>query len=217
MNALIPVSRLDQAKGRLADVLSPAEREALSLATLATVVAAARDAAFDVAVLTPDERVVAALPTGVRVIPEREGLAGLNAQLEAAIATLDGDELLVLHADLPLASGRGLRGLVEVAFQPPSLTVVESADGGTNAMLMRPPGRFTLAYGAGSAAIHRTRALAAGLLPLTFGEPSLKLDLDTPDDLRRLLAGDEGRDSAAGRLLLGWGMESRLAASRTGA
>lgn len=210
MIALIPVNHLDQAKGRLAAILSPAEREALAIVTAATVVGAARDAGLEVVVLTPDPRVAAALPAGLRVLRERDAIQGLNAQLEAAIAGIEADELLILHADLPLVTGRGVRSLLEVAFKPPSVTVVESADGGTNAMLLRPPGQFSLAYGPGSAAEHRKRALAAGVLPLTFGEPSLRLDLDTPSDLRKLLGSGEGRATPAGRLLVEWGIEMRL-------
>jgi len=208
--ALVPVNRLDAAKGRLAGILTPAQREQLVLATARTVVEAALGAGLQVMVLTPDARVSVGLPAGVRVLPERAELQGLNAQLDAAVESIDAEELVILHADLPLASERAIRSLLAVAFRAPSVTLVESGDGGTNVLLLRPPGRFALAYGPGSAATHRQRALSAGLLPLTFGEPSLRLDLDTPADIRTLLASDEGRASPAGQLLMGWGLEARL-------
>jgi 2-phospho-L-lactate guanylyltransferase len=212
LRVLIPVNGLDRAKGRLAELLSPEQRAELALATLETVLAAVDEARCEAFVLTADQRVAGAVAGPAVVVPDREDAAGLNAQLEAAVAELDGDELLILHADLPLATGEDIRAVVAAAAEAPSATMVKSPDGGTNAMLLRPPGRFALAYGRESAALHRAAAEGSGMTVVAAVAPGLELDLDTPADLQRLLTTDEGQQSAAGKLLLAWGIGEPLPA-----
>jgi 2-phospho-L-lactate guanylyltransferase len=199
LRALIPVNRLERAKGRLETLLLPDERRELALATLRTVVAATRDAGLEPVVLTADAVVAREMAGLAQVVPEADGVAGLNAQLEGALT--GWDEALVLHADLPLADGAAVSALVAAAGTPPSVTIVESGDGGTNAMLLRPPGRFALAYGPGSCARHRAAAEAAGAEVRLVALPALALDLDTPGDVSQFLASPGWQDTAAGELL----------------
>ena len=208
---LIPVNRLDRAKGRLAALLAPEERAELVRRSLATVLEAVAGAGLEAVVLTSDEAVRASLPAGVRPLAEEPGLRGLSAQLERAAERLAVDDLLILHADLPLASGEALRDLVAQAPAAPSVTLARPGDGGTNAMLLRPPGRFPLAYGRGSGDLHEAAAREAGLTVRRAEAPALALDLDTPGDVRTLLADPAGRASEAGRYLVGIGVEGREA------
>lgn len=209
---LIPVNGLDRAKGRLAGLLSAEERETLALITLETVLHAAGPLAI---VLTPDERVVAHVDGRARVLRETAGISGLNPQLERATAMLTADgtvttRLLILHADLPLATAGAIETLDELGSAADSVVLVESRDGGTNAMLLSPPGRFALAYGPGSYAKHRAAAESAGMRVTTNRNRELTLDLDTPDDIRELLRAPRGRQGAAGRYLQTIGVEARL-------
>jgi 2-phospho-L-lactate guanylyltransferase len=213
--AIIPLNRLDRAKARLQELLTPAERRELTLINLRQVVAAARDAGLDPLVLTPDAAEVGALlGPGTAVLAEDPGRKGLNEQLEGAVA--GRDLAVIVHADLPLATGSDLRRVVEVALASPgpSATLVESSDGGTNVMVLRPAGRFALAYGPGSHAEHARRARAAGMLTASVVNPALALDLDTPADIAAFLDRDDGRDSPAGRYLVARGVRERLAAAR---
>lgn len=201
----MPVNELERAKGRLADVLEPAARAALALATVSTVVEAIRGAGHEPVLLTRDARVRSAFAGVAAVLDEDPGAQGLNGQLESAVARLaragDLEELLILHADLPLANAQAIRDLVEEAPLAPSVTLVRSADGGTNAMLLRPPGRFALAYGADSFEHHCGAAVAACMALAVAESPALALDVDTPADIERLIALPEGRASAAGQAL----------------
>lgn len=205
MHVLIPVNELGRAKGRLAEMLDPATRASLALATVGTVVEAVRAAGHEPVLLTRDERVRASFEDDATMLDENPAARGLNAQLESAIARLAAagalDELLILHADLPLATAAAVREIIGAAPAPPSVTLVESPDGGTNAMLVRPPGRFALAYGRGSFALHRAAAEKAGMRVAAIRAPGLALDLDTPADVERLMASPEGRNSAAGKVL----------------
>ena len=208
---LIPVNRLDRAKGRLAALLEQGERAALVRRSLAAVLAAVEGAGMEAVVLTSDEAVEAEVPAGVQILREDPNLRGLSAQLERAAERLGGGELLILHADLPLVSAEALRELVTQAPEAPSATLVRPGDGGTNAMLLRPPGRFPLAYGRGSGDLHEAAAREAGLAVRRADVPALALDLDTPADVRELLSTAEGRGTAAGRYLVGLGIEGRAA------
>ena len=208
---LIPVNRLDRAKGRLAALLEPAERAELVRRSLAAVLAAVEGAGMEAVVLTSDEAVEAEVPAGVRVLGEDPELLGLSAQIERATGLLGVQELLILHADLPLVTAEALRDLIAQAPEAPSATLVRPADGGTNAMLLRPPGRFALAYGQGSGDLHESAAREAGLAVRRADVPALALDLDTPGDVRELLAQPEGRACGAGRYLVEIGIEGREA------
>ncbi len=209
---LIPVNRLGQAKGRLAGLLSQEEREGLALVTLETVLRAAGAGAI---VLTPDERVVDHVRGRARIIPESPEERGLNAQLEHAVGILlaDGtarDGLLILHADLPLATAEAIETLAALGAKENTAVLVESGDGGTNAMLLHPPGKFRLEYGVGSFAEHRAAAEAAGMQVVVNHNRELSLDLDTPGDITELLRAPRGRQGAAGRYLQSAGVEQRL-------
>lgn len=209
LTVLIPVNRLDRAKGRLATLLEPEERAELVRRSLATVLGAVRGAGMEAVVLTSDGAVVAGLPGGVRTLAEDPRRKGLSAQLERAAERLAVEEVLILHADLPLATAEALRDFEAQAPPAPSVTLVRPEDGGTNAMLLRPPGRFPLAYGGGSGDLHEAAARDAGIKVRRASAGALALDLDTPADVRRLLGDATGRACRAGDYLVGIGVEGR--------
>lgn len=217
--ALIPLKPPTEAKARLAGLLSPDERADLSRVTFLTVADALLGAGMAVAVLTPNAVAAADLTVGeCTVIEEQPSIRGLNAQLQVALngATFaEADSVLILHADLPLATPNAVRLLVGAARKDIGrVTMVKSADGGTNAMILPLPRPFALHYGSGSFALHEVAARAAGLGVYVHRSPRLALDLDTAADVRTLLASSRGRNSPAGRLLLAKGVEARLADTR---
>ncbi len=209
---LVPVKRLERAKTRLAVILEPEERAALMMATLETVIEAVTGAGFGLAVLSSDERVRRIVGDRGCFVTENPALSGLNAQVEDAISRLEvSDEgMLIIHADLPLATATALREFASMAPPPPSATLLPAGDGGTNAMLLRPPGRFPITYGVGSFERHRTAAEEAGMMVRVVHREDLALDLDTPEDIEELLARDDGRESRAGRLLASWRIMERM-------
>lgn len=206
---LIPVNRLDRAKGRLAALLEPAERAELVRKLLETVLAAVEGAGMQAVVLTSDADVFAMVPNTVKVLTEDPDRHSLNGQLEYASEALPVEELLILHADLPLATAEALHNLIAQAPPAPSATLVLPQDGGTNAMLLRPPGRFSLAFGKGSGALHKSAARKAGLEVRQAKVQALALDLDTPTDVRELLSDPKGRTCKTGRYLIEIGIEVR--------
>jgi len=185
--ALIPVKELGQAKARLAPVLDAEARRELALAMFRDVLEAALTCRVveGVGVVTTDETVAAiATEAGAEVMPEP---GGLNEALTSAAEKLRErgvDQLLVLAADLPLIDADLLSG--EFEAEPDADAGVAAADDfGTNAIWM-PNGAFTFQFGPHSGERHADAAEAAGLLWVWIRCPHLKLDIDTPEDLRAL-------------------------------
>jgi 2-phospho-L-lactate guanylyltransferase len=178
---LVPVKALAEAKGRLAPAVGPLQRRLLAIAMFEDVVAAlqAVPALAVPVVVSPDREVWRrADAMGCRVVEEPAGAGDLNGALTAAAQGLaNGSPLLVVAADLPLASAAGLERVLAAARAP--VAVVTSADGGgTNVLAWRDPASFAPSFGPDSAARHLAVPGA-----VRVEEPGLSLDVDTLADL----------------------------------
>jgi 2-phospho-L-lactate/phosphoenolpyruvate guanylyltransferase len=178
---LVPVKALAEAKGRLAPAVGPLQRRLLAIAMFEDVVAAlqAVPALAAPVVVSPDREVWRrAEAMGCRVVEEPPGAGDLNGALTAAArVTGNGSPLLVVAADLPLASPAGLERVLAAARAP--VAVVPSADGGgTNVLAWRDPASFAPSFGPDSAARHLAVPGA-----VRVEEPGLSRDVDTLEDL----------------------------------
>jgi len=205
---LVPVKALAEAKGRLAPWLGPIERRLLTIAMLEDVVAALQGVSGleRPAVVSPDPEIWRrADAMGCRVIEERPGAADLNRSLTRGAASLDaGDGLLVVAADLPLASAEAIGRVLDAASEAP-VVVVPSRDGaGTNVLAWRDAACFRPGFGPGSAARHLALPGA-----VRHDEPDLALDVDTVADLRSV-AGRLDPASVTGRRLRDLRLADRL-------
>jgi 2-phospho-L-lactate/phosphoenolpyruvate guanylyltransferase len=176
---LVPVKALAEAKGRLAPAVGPLQRRLLAIAMFEDVVAAlqAVPALAAPVVVSPDREVWRrAEAMGCRVVEEPPGAGDLNGALTAA-ARGNGSPLLVVAADLPLATPAGLERVLAAARAP--VAVVPSADGGgTNVLAWRDPASFAPSFGPDSAARHLAVPGA-----VRVEEPGLSRDVDTLEDL----------------------------------
>jgi len=205
---LVPVKALAEAKGRLAPWLGQIERRLLTIAMLEDVVAALQGVSGleRPAVVSPDPEIWRrADAMGCRVIEERPGAADLNRSLTRGAASLDaGDGLLVVAADLPLASAEAIGRVLDAASEAP-VVVVPSRDGaGTNVLAWRDAACFRPGFGPGSAARHLALPGA-----VRHDEPDLALDVDTVADLRSV-AGRLDPASVTGRRLRDLRLADRL-------
>lgn len=205
---LVPVKALDDAKGRLAPSLGPIERRLLTIAMLEDVVAAlqATEGLEPPAVISPDREIWRrADAMGCHVIEEEPGAADLNRSLARAAAMLGaGGGLLVVAADLPLATPEAIGRVLETAERAP-VVVVPSRDGaGTNVLAWRDRASFRPGFGPGSAQRHLAVPGA-----VRHDEPELALDVDTVDDLRAA-AERVDRASVTGRRLRDLRLPDRL-------
>ncbi|MGH2768990.1 MAG: 2-phospho-L-lactate guanylyltransferase [Actinomycetota bacterium] len=191
---LIPVKRLEEAKGRLAR-LGPAGRRRLALAMLADVLHATADWPFRLMVTSDPQARALGRAGGLALIPD-PGL-GLNRAIDAGTleATRAGIRaLLVLPSDVPLVSAAEVSRLFSLDAQ---LVIARSDDGGTSALLRRPPAVIGARFGPSSAAAHALAGQLAGLRVLAPRMASLALDVDDITDVGRLAASRADRKSVA--------------------
>jgi 2-phospho-L-lactate/phosphoenolpyruvate guanylyltransferase len=175
---LVPVKAFSRAKHRLAAVLDPLARRTLARDLATRVVRAA--GAMPVYVVCDDDDVAAWAESVGATVLWRPG-AGLNAAVTDGVATLavQGiDDVVVAHADLPLATDLA----VVTGFDGVTLVTDRRRDG-TNVMCLPAAAGFTFAYGPGSFERHRAEATRHGLAVRVLDDPSLAWDVDEPDDL----------------------------------
>lgn len=187
VTALVPLKALDAAKTRLAPALPPAARRDLAARMAAAVCDAcvACPAIGSVVLLAGDDaaaEVAAERDVAVRRSPA-PGLAAALADADAAFA--DAAATLVVAADLPGVAGAELTALIAAAGDGPAAVLAPTVDGGTGALLRRPPTAIESAFGPASAAAHGAAATAAGIRLVRWWSPSLGHDVDEPGDLAR--------------------------------
>ena len=191
--ALVPVKRLAQAKSRLRPVLSDGQRRHFVLAMLedALRLLAGQPAIATTAVVSADEEVLAfARSLGAQPIREPRSVRGLNAALAfaaEALARQGADGLLVLPADLPLATPADIEVVLAAAHDAP-VVLCPSHSGGTSALALRPPQAIPFRFGSRSFAAHRRAGVERGLPAAVVSRPGLAMDVDRPEDLRAVLA-----------------------------
>jgi len=181
-HVLIPLKRLDDAKSRLSDALSPAERASLMLELLERVVAVVEEADVGaVTVVSAETRT----PAGVSRFDDR-GLPWNDALAAAMREIVSEPVVAVVSADLPRLTPEDVQALV-AATPDFGLAIARALDGGTNAVSMRPPGAVRTHFGEPqSAAVHAQATAAAGLAARIVDIPGLAFDVDTPADLAEL-------------------------------
>jgi 2-phospho-L-lactate guanylyltransferase len=208
VHAVIAVKNLERAKSRLAEVLSPADRSRLVLAMLADTVRAALDAGVgSVTVVTPDADVAAAVRAlGADVHPDPQAVAdGLNAALADAADAVrrrrGAVDLLALQADLPALRSAELVEMLAAAPATGRALVADHTGQGTAALLVRGgDAPLTPLFGTDSARRHAD----SGAKDLDGEWPGLRLDVDTPADLRDAVALGPGPATTALLRDIGW-------------
>jgi 2-phospho-L-lactate guanylyltransferase len=174
----VPVKAFHLAKVRLADALSAAERVVLARDMATGVVRAARH--LPVYVVCDDPAVRAwAGEVGASVI-WRPG-AGLNGAVNDGVAALTRagvEQVVVAHADLPLADDLS----VVTGFDGVTL-VPDRRDDGTNVACVPASAGFRFAYGAQSFTRHCAEATRLGLPLRVLRDEALGWDVDVPEDL----------------------------------
>jgi 2-phospho-L-lactate guanylyltransferase len=120
---------------------------------------------------------------------------------------LGAGAVLVMPADVPLVKVHEVETLADAARVQGSVALVPSSDGGTNALLVRPPLGVPFLFGAESMVRHQVVAQERGLMVSIVRLAGLGLDVDRPEDLA-WLAERQG-SSAAQRLARSFGLVAR--------
>ena len=158
--AVVPVKALAESKSRLFPERPRGDVEALSLAMMGDVIACLRavPALARVVVVTPDTAVArSAEAQGAEALLYTD--PGLNPAIEAASAEVAGpqDGVLVVLGDVAAADPAEVAELVGAA-PARGVALAPSRDGGTSALLRRPPNVISACFGRDSAKRHREAA-----------------------------------------------------------
>jgi 2-phospho-L-lactate guanylyltransferase len=175
---LVPVKGFGVAKRRLADVLTPGARAELARRMAERVVLAADP--LPVHVVCDDLEVASwAESMGAQVVwRPGHGLNGAVTDGVASLAKLGVPDVIVAHADVPLARDLGR------LLHPGVITVVpDRRDDGTNVIALPTRLGFRFAYGAASFRHHVAEGRRLGLGVRVWRDPELGLDVDLPEDL----------------------------------
>jgi 2-phospho-L-lactate guanylyltransferase len=136
-----------------------------------------------IALLTPEPALGAQL--GVETLQDT---GSLNTALLVAsewAQEAGASSLLILPADLPLITTSAVAELL-AAGERAHVVVAPTHDGGTGALLLRPPAAIPPSFGPKSYKRHLGLARERNLSVETVRHEAFLYDLDTPDDLQRL-------------------------------
>jgi 2-phospho-L-lactate/phosphoenolpyruvate guanylyltransferase len=188
--ALVPVKDPVQGKSRLAELLDSSERLALNrqLAQRTFECCAVAFGPERTVVVTAADAIAAeASARGLTMVREGSG-GGLNAALALAAghAIRQGAQaLVVVPVDLVLITPDALRGVLSSVMEAPVCLLVPDRHGvGTNLLAVRPARADLFRFGERSLGEHRRAAAEAGVEVRVHADPTLALDLDTPEDYR---------------------------------
>jgi 2-phospho-L-lactate guanylyltransferase len=176
---VVPLKSFGNAKGRLASILAPDQRERLSRECAERVV----NAAGDVHVVIVSDR-----GTDVTDWAARRGLTciaqtspGLNGAARDGVdwARASGfDTAVIAHSDIPLADD-----VAQFIDEHSVVIVPDVANDGTNVLVLPTTTDFTFHYGPGSFKKHVDEAMRRGFAPRIALSDEWSRDLDNPDDL----------------------------------
>ncbi len=190
--AIVPVKPLRRGKSRLAGVLNEGQRARLNYAMLENTLQSLRGVPdiTQVLVVSRDPSALAlARDYSARTLQE-DANPGLNTALIRATRIAQAYSacgVIVVPADLPLLTSEIIQQFLFNNLEHDGIVISpDEKHSGTNALLVRPAGAIQYCFGIGSFHRHIHQAEKAGLPVKVFEHPALALDLDLPEDLRKL-------------------------------
>ncbi len=186
---IIPQKSLRESKSSFSEVFTEVQRQNFVVSMLRDMInACSQVEGVDLAVVSPDEEILNLFEEeGFAAISEPD--IGLNRALDLAISrSVDSGfgEILIFPGDLPLLKKNDVEGILELASGEKSVIITPSKEGGTNALLLRPPDLMDLYFGGKSFTDHMKEAKRRGVLPKVYRSERVERDMDKPADLLKL-------------------------------
>ncbi|HUK85704.1 MAG TPA: 2-phospho-L-lactate guanylyltransferase [Candidatus Acidoferrum sp.] len=189
--AVVPVKHLDASKKRLSSVLTPKDRRNLTLVMLEDVLSAIKASTVQKTIVVGSDIAVRRLAEKFLAFYIDEETTGLNL---AVLNSIDwcmregADSVLVLPADVPLISPKDINTIIALGnYKEPIVVLSPSNNGGTNALFQKPPQVIIAQFGPRSFDKHMKQARSKGISLKLHYSSSVALDIDSEQDLKRLL------------------------------
>jgi len=201
-HAFIPYKPVNP-KTRLSCILNQEEREAFARAMLSDVLCAVKEANCSPVVVGSE-----LFDSDDVQITVKD--ADLNQTLNEIIPQSTGGQMLIIMADLPLATGASIE---RVCATEKDMAIVPGRGGGTNVIFLKEPTRFHVDYYGTSFLKHMKIAQEAGLSCEVIDSFRLHTDIDEKEDLVELLIHGTG---ASRKYLEDLGFELMVEKGRVG-
>jgi 2-phospho-L-lactate guanylyltransferase len=187
--AVVPVKKLGVTKRRLSRVLTPQQRQQLTLAMLQDVLTAIKRSKVDVSVVIGED-------DAVRELAKKFGtsyLSANDADLNGAIENAQdwclkngASSVLVLPADLPLLEVEDINRILELGAGDSAVVLSPSRDWGTTALFQNPPKQIPACFGPQSFMRHIKEAYQRGVSVRLHFSHNLAADVDCARDLKKV-------------------------------
>jgi 2-phospho-L-lactate guanylyltransferase len=187
--AIVPVKPLNRTKSRLADALSPDQREALATGMLMQTIRllVPQPLVQGVLVISRDTKALSMVrELGAQTLQESGTPELNNALLRATrlLKTWRVDATLIVPADIPLLAAADVEEVITLGRYHHTVVIApDRHEQGTNMLLIHPPGLIPYTFGENSFAIHKRLARQAEAGIQVYRSERVALDIDTPDDL----------------------------------
>jgi len=192
MWAIVPLKSLDDAKKRLATLLSAEQRRSLMLAmardVLATLCQVNALRGILIVSRTPEADALAQTFGTERFAesPTANLPIALTQAADYLTTNLGAKGVMIVPADLPLLNAAEI---TEILRGHDRVTVIpDAANVGTNCLICTPPDAIPFIFDGRSFKPHVDAAFARGITPRVIPGRGFALDIDTEKDLRDLLA-----------------------------
>jgi len=202
MWVVVPVKRFSNAKTRLADILSPAERESLAQVMLNDVLRAISESRLISGILVVSTELRARYAVervgGLFLRDEEIGVSQAITRASDWLKSHGQRSFMMLPGDIPLASSGEIDLLIGKHSGTVGVTLApDRRQEGTNGLIVSPTDVIPFCFGSGSFVKHADAARNAGVEPQIIRSDGLSLDIDSPVDLHHLLTHDGETESLA--------------------
>ena len=192
MWAVIPVKKIDDAKCRLKSVLNSDQRKKLFVAMLEDVLSTVMDISeldeVSLATICPiASKIARKYDATILSTLKDEGQTEAIKKAATIIENQGSKTILMLPADIPLATVSEIRTVIKIHENSPMITIVPAKDNlGSNCIALSPPTAMPLNFGQNSYFPHIEKARNLGIKIYSALLPGISLDIDTPEDLKKL-------------------------------
>ena len=197
---VVPVKRFSNAKTRLSEVLTPAERESLAQVMLNDVLGAISKSRLVSGILVvsnePRARYAAERAGGLFLLEEELGVSQAIVKASEWLKNHGQRCFMMLPSDIPLVNSGEIDLLVGGHSGSVGVTLVpDRRQEGTNGLIVSPTDAIPFCFGDGSFAKHIKACRSASIEPQISHADGISLDIDSPLDLTHLLSHDGDTES----------------------